>query len=89
MANPEKLSSWKRADYERHREAYIRRAARNGRSETTKLQRAIYYRANKERIAARQHEYGQRNQKKIAAYHRLYRLSAKGRASKRRLIAAA
>jgi hypothetical protein len=82
-ANPEKARRWKRAEYERHREAYIRRAARNGRSEPAKLQRAIYYRANKERIAARQHEYGQRNQKKIAEYHRLYRLSAKGRASRR------
>ena len=82
-ANPEKVRRWKHADYERHREAYIRRAARNGRSETAKLQRIIYYRANKERIAARHHEYAQRNQKKIAEYRRLYRLSAKGRASKK------
>jgi len=79
-ANPEKVRRWKRADYERHREAYIRRAARNGRSETAKLQHAIYYRANKERIAARHRKYVQRNQKKIAEYLRLYRLSAKGRA---------
>ena len=82
-ANPEKVKRWKRADYERHREAYIRRAARNGRSETAKLQRVIYYRANKERIATRHRQYVQRNQKKIAEYRRLYRLSAKGRAGKK------
>jgi hypothetical protein len=77
-ANPDKVKRWKRADYERHRDAYIRRAARNGRSETAKVQRAIYYRANKELIAARHREYAQRNQ--IAEWYRLYRLSEKGRA---------
>jgi len=82
-ANPEKVRRWKRADYERHREAYIRRAASNGRSERAKLQRAIYYRTNKERIATRHREYAQRNQKKIAEYLRLYRLSTEGRASKK------
>src|SRR5438876_11746718 len=71
-ANPEKVRRWKRADYERHREAYIGRAARNGRSETAKLQRAMYYRANKERNAIRQHEYVQRNKKTIATYRRPY-----------------
>lgn len=82
-ANPEKVKRWKRADYERHREAYILRARRNGRSETAKIQRAIYYRSNKERIAARHREYARRNQKEIADWHRLYRLSSKGRASKK------
>jgi hypothetical protein len=82
-ANPEKVRRWKRADYERNREAYICRAARNGRTETAKIKRAIYYRAHKERIAARHHEYVQRNRKIIAEYHRLYRLSARGRASKK------
>lgn len=82
-ANPEKVKRWKRADYERHREAYILRARRNGRWETAKIQRAIYYRSNKERIAARHREYARRNQKEIADWHRLYRLSAKGRASKK------
>ena len=81
--NREKLRKWKRADYERHREAYIRRAARDGRTEAAKLQRVIYYRTNKERIAARHRQYVQRNQKKIAEYRRLYRLSANGRASKK------
>ena len=79
-ANPEKVKRWKRADYERHREAYILRARRNGRSETAKVQRAIYYRSNKERIAVRHREYARRHQKEIADWHRLYRLSEKGRA---------
>src|SRR5436309_6793681 len=72
-ANPEKVRRWKRADYERHRDAYIRRAASYSMSETAKLQRAIYYQANKKRIAARHREYRQRNQKKFAEYHSLYR----------------
>jgi hypothetical protein len=81
-ANPEKVRRWKLADYERHREAYIRRAAQRELGTAAKLQHAIYYRANKERIAARHRAYLQRNRKQIVQWQRLYRLSAKGRASR-------
>jgi hypothetical protein len=84
-ANPEKVRRWKRADYERNREAYIRRAAKREVEKKSEVHvwRARYYQANKERIDARHRKYYERNGKKIAQYRRLYRFSAKGRASKK------
>lgn len=84
-ANPEKVRRWKRADYERHRDAYIRRAAKREVEKKSEIQiwRRRYYQANKERIDARNREYQQRHGKQIVRYQRLYRLSVKGRAGKK------
>jgi hypothetical protein len=45
--------------------------------------RRRYYQLNKKRIDARNREYSRRQWKQIARYRRFYRLSAKGRASKK------
>jgi len=84
-ANPEKVCKWKRADYERHREAYIRRAAKREHEKKSEIQvwRRRYYQVNKQRIDARNREYCWRHWKEIARCRRFYPLSAKGRASKK------
>jgi hypothetical protein len=84
-ANPEKVRRWKRADYERHRESYIARAHRrwHEKNDECRAYEAKRYRRDKLLIHARHRDYVNRNREKIAEYHRLYRLSAKGRASKK------
>jgi hypothetical protein len=82
-ANPEKIRRGKRADYERNRAAYIRRAKQREVGPEAKRRREIHYQVNKDRIDAKNRKYYQRNRNKIAQYLRLYRLSPKGRASKK------
>ena len=84
-ANPDKVKKWKHADYERHSESYKARAHRrwHEKSEECRAYEAKRYQRDKPIIFARHRDYVARNPGKIRAWQRLWRLSPKGRASKK------
>ena len=84
-ANPDKGKKWKHADYERHSESYKARAHRrwHEKSEECRAYEAKRYQRDKPIIFARHRDYVARNPGKIRAWQRLWRLSPKGRASKK------
>jgi hypothetical protein len=79
------VTRWKSADYERHSESYKARAHKRWRekNEECRAYEAKRYQRDKPIIFARHRDYLARNLKKVRAWQRLYRLSAKGRASKK------